>query len=214
MAFIPLENFFSIWHYKLIGLIGPRAVSEWVKYSQQHETGSKGLSQEKLAIRLNSRLHCTNTHVTVKSARYLPAIAATGQSSKIVADREEEGFTSPPPQEAKYVESWPNTTSFLCMFLANQRFIFVIFSPVAPHRGQPAAKCHPRWQPTRRFAVSYGLGRCQIQTRDCRTTVWHATIELPASLLPLSYPPPRLLPGLARVDLIFLWIGMVEYIPS
>jgi hypothetical protein len=33
---------------------------------------------------------------------------------------------------------------FLCMFLANQRFIFIIFSSVAPHRGQPAAKCHPK----------------------------------------------------------------------
>ncbi len=32
---------------------------------------------------------------------------------------------------------------FVC-FLANQRFIFVIFSSVAPHRGQPAAKCHPK----------------------------------------------------------------------
>jgi hypothetical protein len=32
---------------------------------------------------------------------------------------------------------------FLCMFLGNQRFFFVIFSSVAPHRGQPAAKCHP-----------------------------------------------------------------------
>ncbi len=31
MAFIPLKNFFSIWHFKLIGLIGPRAVSERVK---------------------------------------------------------------------------------------------------------------------------------------------------------------------------------------
>jgi hypothetical protein len=31
MAFIPLKNFLSIWHLKLIGLIGPRAVSERVK---------------------------------------------------------------------------------------------------------------------------------------------------------------------------------------
>jgi hypothetical protein len=30
------------------------------------------------------------------------------------------------------------------MFLANQQFIFVILSSVAPHRGQPAAKCHPK----------------------------------------------------------------------
>jgi hypothetical protein len=30
MAFIPLKNFLSIWHLKLIGLIGPRALSERV----------------------------------------------------------------------------------------------------------------------------------------------------------------------------------------
>ncbi len=72
------------------------------------------------------------------------------------------------------------------MFLANQRFIFIIFSAAAPIRGQPAAKCHPRWQPTRRLAVSCGLGRRQIQTRDCRTTVWRATIEPPC--LPIEPP--------------------------
>jgi hypothetical protein len=31
MAFISLKDFLSIWHFKLIGLIGPRAVSERVK---------------------------------------------------------------------------------------------------------------------------------------------------------------------------------------
>ncbi len=36
--------------------------------------------------------------------------------------------------------------------------IFVIFSSVAPHRGHPTAKCHPRWQPTKRLAISCGLG--------------------------------------------------------
>jgi hypothetical protein len=30
MAFIPLKNFLSRWHFKLIGLIGPRAISERV----------------------------------------------------------------------------------------------------------------------------------------------------------------------------------------
>ncbi len=64
-------------------------------------------------------------------------------------------------------------------FFGEPGFIFVIFTSVAPHRSQPAAKYHPRWQPTRRLAVSCGLGRHRIQTRDCRTTVWHATIELP-----------------------------------
>ncbi len=57
------------------------------------------------------------------------------------------------------------------MFFANKRFIFITFSSFAPHRGQPAAKCHPRWQPTRRLAVSCGLGRRRIRTRDCRTTI-------------------------------------------
>jgi hypothetical protein len=65
------------------------------------------------------------------------------------------------------------------MFLVNQWFIFVIFTSVAPHRGQPAAMCHLRWQPIRRLAVSCGLGRHWIRTWDCRTTVWRATIELP-----------------------------------
>jgi hypothetical protein len=31
MAFIPLKNFLSKWHLKLIGLIDPRAMSERVK---------------------------------------------------------------------------------------------------------------------------------------------------------------------------------------
>ncbi len=67
----------------------------------------------------------------------------------------------------------------LYMFFANHRFICVIFSSVAPHRGYLAAKCHPRWQPTRRLAVSCGLGRRRIRTQDCRTTVWCASIEPP-----------------------------------
>jgi hypothetical protein len=30
MAFISLKDFFNIWYFKLVGLIGPRAVSERV----------------------------------------------------------------------------------------------------------------------------------------------------------------------------------------
>ncbi len=47
MAFIPLKNFLSIWHVKVIGLIGPRAVSERVKqyvlirYMSQNSAVSK-----------------------------------------------------------------------------------------------------------------------------------------------------------------------------
>jgi hypothetical protein len=37
MAFIPLKDFLSIWHFKLIGLIGPRAVSERVKITQRNK---------------------------------------------------------------------------------------------------------------------------------------------------------------------------------
>ncbi len=33
MAFISLRDFLSIWHFKLIGLIGPRVVSERVNPS-------------------------------------------------------------------------------------------------------------------------------------------------------------------------------------
>ncbi len=54
----------------------------------------------------------------------------------------------------------------------------VIFSTVAPHRSQPAAKCHPRWQPTKRLTVSCRLGRRRILTRDCRQQ---------SGMLPLSY---------------------------
>jgi hypothetical protein len=47
---------------------------------------------------------------------------------------------------------------FLFMFLATNGSFLISFSSSAPHRGQPAAKSHPRWQPTRRLAVSCGLG--------------------------------------------------------
>ncbi len=54
---------------------------------------------------------------------------------------------------------------FICFWRTSCSF-FITFSSVAPHRGQPAAKCHPRWQPTSRLAVSCGLGRHRIRTRD------------------------------------------------
>ncbi len=79
---------------------------------------------------------------------------------------------------------WQILLFFPLYFFGEPGFIFIIFTSVAPHRGQPAAKCHPMWQPSRRLAVSCGLGRHRIRTRDCRTTVWRATIELPH--LPLT----------------------------
>jgi hypothetical protein len=66
---------------------------------------------------------------------------------------------------------------FICFWRTSGSF-FVIFSSVALLRDQPAAKCHPRWQPTRRLAVSCGVWRRRIRTRDCRTTVWRSTIEI------------------------------------
>ncbi len=72
------------------------------------------------------------------------------------------------------------TGFFFCLcFWRTSGSLFIIFSSVAPHKGQPAAKCHPRWQPTGRWAVSCGLGRRWIQTQDCRTTVRRATTEPP-----------------------------------
>jgi hypothetical protein len=77
---------------------------------------------------------------------------------------------------------------FICFWRSSCSF-FVIFSSVALHRGRPAAKCHPRWQPTKRFAVNWGLGRRRIRTQDCRTTVWCTTIELPClPIEPLCLP--------------------------
>jgi hypothetical protein len=39
---------------------------------------------------------------------------------------------------------------FFIFFWRTSGSFFVIFSSVTPHRGQPAVKCHPKWQPTRR----------------------------------------------------------------
>ncbi len=90
---------------------------------------------------------------------------------------------------SSFLIGWSSTVTgffyFFGFFLwANGSFL-IIFSSVAPHKGQPAAKCHPRWQPTRRLAVSCGLGRHQIRTQDCRTTVRPGTIESPC--LPKSH---------------------------
>jgi hypothetical protein len=74
---------------------------------------------------------------------------------------------------------------FVCFWRTRSSFL-VIFSSVASDRGQPAVKCHPRWPPTRRFAVSCGLKRRRIRTQGCRTTVWHATIDPPH--LPIEPP--------------------------
>ncbi len=72
---------------------------------------------------------------------------------------------------------------FICFGWTSLSFL-IIFSSVAPHR----AKCYPRWQPTRRLAVSCGLGRHRIRTRDCRTTVRRATTEPPClPYLPREY---------------------------
>ncbi len=71
----------------------------------------------------------------------------------------------------------------------NQRFISHNFLLCRPSQRSAPTKCHPRWQPTRRLAVSCGLGRRRILTRDCRTTVRLATTEPPC----LATEPPCLL---------------------
>ncbi len=56
MAFISLKDFLSIWHFKLIGLIGLRAVSERVKGMYlvhgtpvvEHTTGAKFVTSSSL----------------------------------------------------------------------------------------------------------------------------------------------------------------------
>jgi hypothetical protein len=57
---------------------------------------------------------------------------------------------------------------FFKCFLANPQFIFLIFPSVAPHRGQPAAKYHPRWQPNLpegwQSAVGWGDARFKLGT--------------------------------------------------
>ncbi len=65
---------------------------------------------------------------------------------------------------------------------------FTILSSVAPHRGQPTAKCHPRWQPTRRWASAVGWGDAGFEP---------GTAGQQSGALPLSHhasptEPPRL----------------------
>jgi hypothetical protein len=72
---------------------------------------------------------------------------------------------------------------FLICFWRTSGSFIIIFSSVAPHRGQPAAKCHSRWQPSKRLAVRCGLGRRRIWTRDCRTTVSTLQLSHHASLI-------------------------------
>jgi hypothetical protein len=61
MAFIPLKNFLSIRHFKLIGLIGPRAVGErviavqFLKLIRKSKTGEIEQQQALRRCRLNSR---------------------------------------------------------------------------------------------------------------------------------------------------------------
>jgi hypothetical protein len=84
--------------------------------------------------------------------------------------------------------------------------LYVFLQPavyVGPHRGQPSTKCHPRWQPTRRLAVSCGLGRCWIRTRDCRTTVWCATTE-----------PPHLPRPAIMLQYTSIWITLICSLPT
>ncbi len=73
-----------------------------------------------------------------------------------------------------------NFNFFLICFWRTSDSFFVIFSCIVPDRGQPAAKCHPRWQPTKRLAVSCGLGRrqCPLQVKN-KPVARFSTTHLP-----------------------------------
>ncbi len=71
-----------------------------------------------------------------------------------------------PNQPNNFFSLLRNIFFFLDMFLAPQRFIFHNFLLCCPSQRSARAKCRPRWQPTRRWAISCGLGRRWIRTRD------------------------------------------------
>jgi hypothetical protein len=49
---------------------------------------------------------------------------------------------------------------------------YCLYFPLPPLRGQPTAKCHPRWQPISGQQSIVGWGDCWIQTQDCSFTIW------------------------------------------
>jgi hypothetical protein len=69
---------------------------------------------------------------------------------------------------------------------------YCIYSPLPPLRGQPSAKCHPRWQPILGLAVLCRLGRLLDSNPGLQL---HNLVSLPMShhcsheppLLPMSH---------------------------
>ncbi len=78
---------------------------------------------------------------------------------------------------------------FLCMFLANQRFIFLIFSSVAPHRGQPAAKCHPKVATNQKIGSQLWAGETPDSNpglQDISLVCYHWATMPPKATMPPS----------------------------
>jgi hypothetical protein len=55
----------------------------------------------------------------------------------------------------------------LIVFGGSEDPIVYVYSPLPPPRGQPTAKCHPRWQPILGQQSTVGWADCWIQTQDC-----------------------------------------------
>ncbi len=72
------------------------------------------------------------------------------------------------------------------------RIPYCLYFPLPPLRGQPTAKCHPRWQPISGQQSTVGWGDCWIQTQDCSFTIWcryqwATTAPIEPPLLPMSH---------------------------
>ncbi len=60
---------------------------------------------------------------------------------------------------------------FLNCFWWN-RSPYCLYFPLPPLRGQPTAKCHPRWQPISGQQFTVGWRDWGIQSQDCSFTIW------------------------------------------
>ncbi len=49
---------------------------------------------------------------------------------------------------------------------------YCLHFPLPSLRGQPTAKCQPRWQPISGKQSTVGWGDCWIRTQDCSFTIW------------------------------------------
>jgi hypothetical protein len=71
---------------------------------------------------------------------------------------------------------WQTSSSFL-----------IIFSSVAPHRGQPAAKCHPRWHnPLEDWQSAVGWGDSGFEPRTVGQQLGTLPLSDHASLIHLQ----------------------------